>query len=162
VVGAETCDDGNTLSGDGCSEFCLTEDCWDCSSGVCVPKLPFVDGGSCHGLPGAFCGDGILQGAEECDEGADNSDQDHGGCSTHCRYLLCGDGIVTLPEECDLGADSNTAAPYGDPAGCTNACTRPHYCGDGHVDFEYGEECDLGPDNGVSIACSASCKGWHS
>ena len=156
VVGTETCDDGNQTSGDGCSEFCLTEDCWDCSSGACRPRPPVVDGGNCHGLPTARCGDGKLQGAEECDDGPDNSDTNYGGCTIHCRYLRCGDGMVSGPEECDLGSARNTTA-YGDPDGCTSVCTRPHYCGDGYVDADYGEECDNGPLNGLSM-CLPGCR----
>jgi cysteine-rich repeat protein len=143
VVGMETCDDGNSVSGDGCSEFCLTEDCWDCSSGVCRPRPPVVDGGNCHGLPVAGCGDGKLQGAEECDDGAANNDSNYGGCSTHCRYLTCGDGIVNGPEQCDLGFARNTTV-YGDRTGCTRDCTVPRYCGDGVVDGDFGEQCDMG------------------
>jgi cysteine-rich repeat protein len=156
VVGKETCDDGNAVSGDGCSEFCLTEDCWDCTSGVCRYRGPVVDGGNCHGLPVAFCGNGSLDGAEECDEGSANSDSNYGGCSTHCRYLGCGDGIVNGPEECDLGFAKNTTV-YGDPKGCTSACTLPRYCGDGVVDADYGEACDDGPLNGKSL-CNQYCR----
>jgi len=155
VVGTETCDDGGQASGDGCSELCVTEGCWDCTSGVCLPEPPVVDGGSCPVPPTAFCGDGILQGAEECDEGAENADDRYGGCSTRCRYLGCGDGIVNGPEECDLGHGRNTAI-YGDSAGCRASCTRAHYCGDGYVDTDYGEECDLGEQNGPSV-CTYQC-----
>jgi cysteine-rich repeat protein len=154
----EDCDDGNSASGDGCSEFCLTEDCWNCTSGVCQPRPSSVDGGSCHGLPGGFCGDGILQGAEECDAGAENSDGAYGGCSTHCRYLVCGDGIVKGAEECDLGTAENTAV-YGDHTGCTSACALPHFCGDWYVDAASGEECDNGSLNG-QLLCTQYCRIW--
>jgi large repetitive protein len=155
MAGTETCDDGNQASGDGCSEFCLTEACWDCTSGVCRYRGPVVDGGSCHGLPVAGCGDGRLQGAEECDDGAENGDANYGGCSSRCRYLGCGDGIVNGPEECDLGADKNTVI-YGDSAGCRPGCTRAHYCGDGYVDEDYGEMCDNGTLNGATL-CTPFC-----
>jgi cysteine-rich repeat protein len=141
VVGTETCDDGNTESWDGCSEFCLTEPCWDCSSGACEYRDPVVDGGPCQYLSVAYCGDGVLQGAEECDDGAQNNDGEEGRCSTHCRYLRCGDGVLTSPEECDLGWANNTAV-YGDRGGCTRDCTLAHYCGDGIVDAADGEQCD--------------------
>jgi cysteine-rich repeat protein len=157
IVGMETCDDGNSVGGDGCSEFCLTEDCWDCRSGVCQPRPPVVDGGSCRGLPVAWCGDGKLEGAEECDDGPANSDSAYGGCSTHCHYLTCGDGIVSKPEQCDLGFAKNTSSVYGDRTGCTSACTVPRYCGDGYLDNDYGEECDLGAVGNKSSSCTPTC-----
>jgi cysteine-rich repeat protein len=158
IVGTEDCDDGNSASGDGCSELCLTEDCWDCTSGACFLRPPVVDGGSCHGLPGGFCGDGLLQGAEECDAGAENSDGAYGGCSTHCQYLVCGDGIVNGAEACDLGTAENTAV-YGDHTGCTSACALPHFCGDWYVDAAWGEDCDNGSLNGQSL-CTQYCRIW--
>jgi cysteine-rich repeat protein len=147
----ETCDDGNTRSGDGCSEFCLIEPERACDGGIC--SLPgSIDGG--QGASG-FCGDGVIQGAEECDDGADNSDAHYGGCSAHCRYIICGDGIVSNGEECDLGSKRNTAL-YGD--GCTVNCKLPHYCGDGIVDSEYGEQCDLGKSNNTGgSGCMPTC-----
>ena len=57
----------------------------------------------------ALCGDGELEGAEECDGGA--------GCTATCdRVPVCGDGFVDAPETCD---DSNLVA--GD--GCNAACS---------------------------------------
>jgi hypothetical protein len=67
----------------------------------------------------------------------------------------CGDGIVNGTEECDLAQLNNTAV-YGDHDGCTPACTRPHYCGDGIVDPAYGEMCDFGDLNGSST-CGIFC-----
>jgi len=134
LLGTETCDDGNTVAGDGCGENCLIEGA------------------------GQYCGDGVISGAEECDDGAFNNDAEYGACTTKCRYSFCGDGIVNGSEECDLGNDRNGAV-YGDPQGCTIGCTRPHYCGDGFVDSDYGEMCDLGPGgNGTPGSyCSPNC-----
>ncbi|WP_437296985.1 DVUA0089 family protein [Sorangium sp. So ce426] len=56
----------------------------------------------------ASCGDGVREGAEECDGGA--------GCSARCERLpVCGDGLLDAPEGCD---DGNAAG--GD--GCSAAC----------------------------------------
>jgi cysteine-rich repeat protein len=125
VVGTETCDDRNQTSGDGCSYLCLVEPCWTCSGDVCQPRLPAVDGGNCRGLPVAFCGDGILQGAEECDQ----------------------------------GIAENTVV-YGSLTACSPRCTLPHYCGDGYVDADYGEECDLGDANRTGSYCTPICRIW--
>ena len=148
LEGSETCDDGNTVKGDGCSSFCLTEPGWDCSGGICL-QVPSVDGG--HDLGDAFpgCGDGIMSGAEECDLGSLNSDSEYGGCATTCYFgAFCGDGVVNVSEECDLGG--NNGQSYG-KGGCTLGCTKTHYCGDGNVDPDYGEECDFGDKNGLKL-----------
>ncbi|MGC4115112.1 MAG: DVUA0089 family protein [Myxococcales bacterium] len=56
----------------------------------------------------AVCGDGAVEGAEECDGSA--------GCDASCnRVPTCGDGLVDSPETCD---DANTAS--GD--GCSATC----------------------------------------
>ena len=136
------------MSGDGCADICVVEPGWDCQSATC--RRIVVDGGVV-GPPPKYCGDGVIEGAEECDDGAANSDANYGGCSSHCLYLFCGDGIVNGDEECDLGSLHNNGT-YGDPTGCTLGCTRPHYCGDGIVDSLYGEECDT-----VSIHCTPNC-----
>jgi fibro-slime domain-containing protein len=95
------------------------------------------------------CGDGVAVANEECDNGPDNNDTAYGGCTTQCTWgTYCGDGVVNGPEECDNGKDNGGEYVNG---GCTLACTRPHYCGDGIVDTDRGEECDLGPNNGVKL-----------
>ena len=72
----ETCDDGNNMSGDGCSDRCVRE-----------PR----------------CGDMVVDPpAENCDDGnMTNGD----GCSSACRKEpRCGDGEVQTPgESCDDG-----------------------------------------------------------
>lgn len=137
VKGGETCDDGNTESGDGCSPFCL-----------------FEPGGVDAQVPVLFCGDGIRSGAEECDLGPDNG-KDGSPCSARCAYLYCGDGVVSPGEGCDLGAQNGSR--YGTQGGCTLACTPSHYCGDGILDIDYGEQCDLGDRNGASL-CRVDCR----
>lgn len=134
TVGLETCDDNNTFAGDGCSDFCVLE-----------PTM-------------GRCGDGVREGAEECDP--TGTSRDDRGCSSTCRYgLVCGDGVLNMPsEQCDLGVDQNVAR-YGDATGCTVNCKVPHFCGDGFSDAENGEQCDLGPNNGITgQPCTTTCK----
>jgi hypothetical protein len=92
-----------------------------------------------------------MSGAEECDRGVSNDDGEYGGCTTRCFFgPHCGDGIRNGPEEaCDLGARNNGMVDGKD--GCTLGCRIPHYCGDGNVDTDRGEECDLGDRNGVKL-----------
>jgi len=61
--GAEACDDGNQIDGDGCSASCSLEP--DCTSGTC----------------GSKCGDGLTLLPEACDDG-NQSDGD--GCAHDC------------------------------------------------------------------------------
>lgn len=69
VEGAEVCDDGNTVNGDGCSSTCQSESV-------------------------SVCGDSILQGAETCDDGNTIGGD---GCSSTCQSEFIdtdGDGII--------------------------------------------------------------------
>jgi cysteine-rich repeat protein len=163
IKGTETCDDGNGVEGDGCSAQCLDEPGWDCSSGVCVLS-PSFDGGIDVGERTYLrCGDGIVSGAEECDDGETNDGNAYGACASTCTYAAyCGDGIVNGPEECDLG-ERNGAVTYG-VGGCTRTCAKSHFCGDGIIDAAYGEECDLGVLNGLAvdagIGCTSDCRVW--
>jgi cysteine-rich repeat protein len=75
---------------------------------------------------GATCGDGRVEGREECDDGNDRSDD---ACLPSCQIARCGDGVVRRNvEECD---DGNRAE--GD--GCTSACLR---CPSGPSTFSFG------------------------
>lgn len=91
----EECDDGNTVSGDGCTANCTIE----------------------------FCGDGIVNNNEQCDNGNDTvtviTNTTNGtnfttaGC-TNCT-LNCGNGVQDTGEECD---DGNTVDGDGCGANC--------------------------------------------
>jgi|GEM_PF-1743482 len=87
----EQCDDGNNISGDGCTAACLDE----------------------------FCGDGVVNdsGAEQCDNGDGNSNTTPNACRTNCTNPSCGDGVTDLGEECD---DANTNEADGCTSQCTS------------------------------------------
>ena len=112
------------------------------------------------------CGDGIVEGDEECDLGKDNNDGTE--CSENCKRVpdpqaVCGNGIVEWGEECDRGTDiSGNSLNYGGYNGCNPDCTHSSaYCGNGIVDgnYIYHEECDLGEDqnNGAYGGCNKNC-----
>ena len=70
----ETCDDGNTTNGDGCSSKCKIEKNWSCGNRSLSVKS------ECR-----KCGDGKVDGnpfTEECDDG-NNKNGD--GCSSTCK-----------------------------------------------------------------------------
>ncbi len=101
--------------------------------------------------PPAVCGDGEVEGAEECDDG----NEDATDACLDCRRARCGDGVMRLDlqpgqpghEFCDDGNDD-----AGDA--CTSECAIPR-CGDGHV-WRGVEECDDGneiDDDGCRLTC---------
>jgi MYXO-CTERM domain-containing protein len=167
LFGDETCDDGNTANGDGCSALCAQEPGWACDD----------SGQSCQ----ATCGDGTLDANEACDD-ANVSDAD--GCSASCDVevgftcardadqpdacaAICGDGLVLGDETCD---DANTTA--GDS--CSPTCAREpgwvcdangeacqETCGDGLIDAnEACDDANLTDDDGCTASCAIS-EGWR-
>ncbi len=159
----ETCDDGNGVAGDGCSDFCLEEVGWNCSGEPSVCTLN--------------CGNGALDEDEACDDGGTAGED---GCDAACQVedgwscdgepsvcaLDCSNGSLDPGEACDDGNPSS-----GD--GCSDECNvEPGYecsgepsvcsfvCGNGS--FNSGETCD--DDNAIGgDGCSALCRiepGW--
>jgi len=63
----------------------------------------------------ALCGNGIVEGSEQCDDGNTRNDD---GCSNLCTVSVCGNGVVEPGEQCD---DGNTVS--GD--GCETTCRLP-------------------------------------
>ena len=81
----------------------------------------------------AWCGNGIVDPGETCDNGTQNSD--NGDCTSICLKSLCGDGLLHNSgvglEECDNGPDN------GPGQSCKLGC-KLNKCGDD----------DLGPGEG--------------
>ncbi len=98
--------------------------------------------------PEPVCGDGVHDGAEECDDG---NQVDDDVCSNDCTLPVCGDGIVQVGEPCDDGNMEEDDE-------CRNDCTLP-MCGDGVL--QDGEPCDDGnqtDDDGCTNVCTlAEC-----
>jgi MYXO-CTERM domain-containing protein len=139
----EGCDDANTAAGDGCSAICAVEDGWFCVE-------PAIGGTS---TCSETCGDGLIDPAEECDDGPGNSDTEPDACRTDCRLAYCGDGVLDDGEPCDDG-DNNSDSVVD---ACRTSCDEP-FCGDGVVDS--GELCDLGggvPGAAPAGACTTMC-----
>lgn len=87
------------------------------------------------------CGDGEMDGVEECDDGDDDDDD---ACTNACKLAVCGDGVLGPGEACDDGDKDEHDA-------CTNAC-KPAVCGDGVLGP--GEACDDGME---SLECNGDC-----
>lgn len=108
----EACDDGNFTRGDGCSPFCQPEPGWTCPE----------SGAECSATA---CGDGIVAGAEQCEDTPSGElDLPFDGCFQcqrtpscdhgHCA-ARCGDGLRQADEGCD---DGNRVAQDGCSADC--------------------------------------------
>lgn len=91
------------------------------------------------------CGDGLVQGTEECDDANDQNDDE---CLSNCSKPRCGDGIVSGGEECDED-DGNS------PTGACKPNCQKYFCGN-RVQ-EGGEECDDGNDDNAD-GCTDRCK----
>ncbi len=147
----EECDDGNTVSDDGCSATCIIEFCGD---GVDNNATEECDDGNTVANDGCgptcqteICGDSITQASEQCDDGNTVSGD---GCSATCVDEFCGDNVVNDGgEECD---DGNTI----DGDGCSATCVD-EFCGDNVVNDGGAEQCDDG-NTTSDDGCSATCQ----
>ena len=140
----ESCDDGNTENGDGCSSTCEIEPQPTCGDAVIDATEECDDGNTengdgcsstCEIEPQPTCGDAVIDATEECDDGnTENGD----GCSSTCEIEpqpACGDGVVDANEQCDDGNTEN-----GD--GCDSGCNQEDPCA--NVDCGEGSTCDDG------------------
>ena len=164
VTSGEGCDDGNRLSGDGCSANCQVEPTWVCPT-ACRPCVITIVCGDGRVSPGELCDDGNLTAGDGCDDrcrvepgwvcpSPGESCIAVGDCDAGC----CGDAIAESPETCDDGINDGS---YG---GCTPDCHLAPYCGDGVVNGP--EECDDGANNGANnvpanLVCLAHCRRYH-
>ncbi|HEY8429216.1 MAG TPA: DUF4215 domain-containing protein, partial [Sandaracinaceae bacterium] len=127
----EACDDGDNDDGDGCSATCQIEPGWTCT-------------GSPSTCSAAACGDGIVAGAETCDDG--NPDA-CGTCNDSCNGPgtgLCDDGTG-----CRDDADCESSFCDSSTNQCT-ACTADAQC----TGSPAGDQC-------VSGVCAACDPGDH-
>lgn len=89
---SEQCDDGNSISGDGCSSLCAVEPGYMCLGGT----LTTID--KCLKLP--VCGNGLRETLEQCDDGNTISGD---GCSSLCISepgYVCAGGSLSSPDKC--------------------------------------------------------------
>jgi cysteine-rich repeat protein len=159
----EACDDGNSENTDECLNNCVSARCGDgviragvemCDDGNQVSESCDYDEGTCAICdesclivegPARFCGDGILDDEEVCD---DANDDESDACLSFCEVAQCGDGFVqTGVEACDDGNSETEVCEYGLESCevCNSLCRTElgevHFCGDGFVDLQ--EECDV-------------------
>ena len=142
---SSTTDDTSTTVADPC------DDDPACSDGETPETCPEQCG---------ECGDGIVSGTEQCDNGQANqthwpSTPPDDACSDLCTTTVewCGDGLLNADEQCDNA--TNIDPPYSPtlpPDACAPGCKLPGYCGDGEHTGE--EACD---DGEQTATCELDC-----
>jgi len=108
--GAEECDDGNAVDGDGCDSTCVITGCGNgvVTSGEACDDGNLLTGDGCSPACAVegVCGDGVTEPFEQCD---DSNTVSGDGCDANCTLTGCGNGIVTAGEQCDEGAANGTS-----------------------------------------------------
>jgi len=168
----ETCDDGNSVDGDGCSSACQDEGCiadtpapgfpavgvcddsMGCTADVCNPTTHLCE----HTLG---CDDGIACTTDQCVSGQCQNTPNDAFCddSNLCTSDVCttvfGCQFANVPGPCDDGESCTindqclVGVCQGNPQGCM-------ICGDGILDS--GESCDHGAGNGATgDSCAVDC-----
>jgi len=190
----EQCDDGNTVSGDGCEADCTltckpgpdgdkkcndgnpcngTETCG--TDNKCATGTPPADGTTCGDAKyckgtlcvDLTCGDGVVNGTEECDDANTTNGDGCDSCKFSCKSTdtarNCSSGDVCAgTSTCDDTTHKCSAkTPLTDGTTCgtggvckAGVCTAGS-CGDGVVSGS--EQCDFGTGNGAGTGCQVDC-----
>ena len=161
-VSTETWDDGNLISGDGCSSVCTIESGFAWSGGSIYIKDTWVawtsglytntDQSQC--IP--HCGDGFRAGSEKCDDGNTSSSD---GCLNDCSSVeagfVCSGGSPTSKDTCikwDRGFYQNDVS---------NPTQWVPKWGDGlRVSYEHWDDGNLISEDGWSFDCMEIESGW--
>ncbi|CAK74202.1 unnamed protein product (macronuclear) [Paramecium tetraurelia] len=155
ISGVEECEDGNTIQYDGCFNCkyqcqpqctkCIKGQCFECATGGWFID-PLITPWQCK----VRCGDQLISGDEQCDDG-NTSDTD--GCKD-CKYF-CRIGCSS----CDY--TTNTCLSCALPGFVPKSYYCQNVCGDGLVVVDpngfFQEQCDDG--NTINYdGCSSSCQ----
>ncbi|MBT3836140.1 DUF4215 domain-containing protein [Candidatus Woesearchaeota archaeon] len=146
----ETCDDSNNKTGDGCSDKCVIEPASTCTGEPSTCKVNSV------------CGDGIVQGKEECDKKTGDK-----YCDKNCKKTTaaCKDEDNTYPTKIEYLANDYAKASLKVKSTVTfNGETQTDVCagagvyeGNSVVEF-YCSDVDKLSSNGFTCPDGGVCK----
>lgn len=167
--GGESCEDGNTVDGDGCSSDCQNENCVEqtapevacdtnadcdptrtCSedTGFCTPWLLCEDGDLCTvDTCNMAVGGGTCQHLpRDCDDGfgctTDSCDSLSGACAHEADDGACDDGNLCTDDVCTLNSGC-AGVSNSEPCDDGDPCTENDSCS--------ASECSGTPINGCSV-----------
>lgn len=143
-----------------CGDNLVNQSSEQCDGGsvICTTADGYEGTKQCNGSCGLGqcvsieqCGDGIINGAEICDDNGQNGQ--YGYCNNDCTGpmpSICGNGAKEGAEQCD------GQAGLGQYQSCSDTCAVINlpYCGNGIIEDD--EQCDDG-NNTNSDGCSAVC-----
>jgi cysteine-rich repeat protein len=153
VEGAEVCDDGNLVDGDGCDADCT----YSCVDPVAdCPAPPLCQTNACNAqfvcTTNNIAADPGCMVPSTCVMGV-------------CQAPLCGNGILELTEDCDFGGGNgaNTGCEANCKFSCamdadcadTNTCNGAETCGTVTVNGQMGRRCSAG----TNLADCSPCTG---
>jgi hypothetical protein len=140
VSGACRCADG-TVNGQETDVDCGGDVCDRCVDGSACVEDADCENDVCSGsecqVPA--CGDGKVNGADECDGDGEGTAGETPTCDVDCTAPACGDGVLNnaFGEACD----GDGMGEGGETLTCDVDCTF-QLCGDGTVNTTAGETCD--------------------
>ncbi len=152
-VSTEVCDDGNIVSGDGCSALCTMENGYNCTGN---PSVCTVTGGSSS----AFSS--VSSSSASSQQGYSTSGMEYSSASSISSNGSTGSSGSAGSSAGSAGSSgsngsSGSSGSSGGSTSSVSSATGSGTCGDGTVDGT--EECDLGPQNGQpGSTCTSDCK----
>lgn len=155
--GGETCEDGNTANGDGCSSDCQNEKCIQQTGAPGYPTVPLCDDGNfcttdtCNtSLNGGTCQHTSKNCADNFSCTTDSCNAQTQECEHVANDAGCNDGNPCTDDFCSVSTGCGGTA-NSDPCNDGDACTENDTCSDG--------ECSGTPIQGCGFCGDGSVNG---